>query len=540
MDRRSFLNSSLGALAGGLVLGGYRVKKARAADVGTQSWYKEADVVVVGLGFAGLAAALTAHDLGAKVLCIDKSPIPGGNSITCGGMVFMPTDKQSAVDYYSGMIAGTGNHEEAADFIHSSMNDVPLDMIDVWAEYMVGNRAWLEGQGVVPLDFKPPGEGRTWIAGMVPEFPQMQGSENMTFTMTAPYLMGLQMHRRIMNNLMDKGVEIITECPGKELVQNGNKEVLGIIAERTIQGQKREIAIKARKAVILCTGGFEYNEAMKKSYLGMWPFGAVGGDANEGDGIKMGLAAGADLWHTAATAGIGFGFTPPGQKSGMFSIPLSGRHILVDRFGRRFMNEYQEGFAHNPWLNLRPYNSDKLAFERIPAYWILDKAAIKKGPLGLPLGYGAAKYSWSPDNRKEIQVGWIKVGNTPGELAQKMEFLFTPDKLEATVNQYNQMCRSGYDPDYGRPKVSLYPIEHPPFYAMPVYPTMLNTQGGPKRNKNAEVVDPWGRPIPRLYSSGELGSIYGWIYQGGGNVGECLAFGRRAGEQSAALNPWDV
>jgi succinate dehydrogenase/fumarate reductase flavoprotein subunit len=75
---------------------------------------------------------------------------------------------------------------------------------------------------------------------------------------------------------------------------------------------------------------------------------------------------------------------------------------------------------------------------------------------------------------------------------------------------------------------------------MPVYPTMLNTQGGPKRNKNAEVVDPWGRPIPRLYSSGELGSIYGWIYQGGGNVGECLAFGRRAGEQSAALNPWDV
>ena len=235
MDRRSFLNSSLGALAGGLVLGGYRVKKARAADVGSQSWYKEADVVVVGLGFAGIAAALTAHDLGAKVLCIDKSPIPGGNSITCGGMVFIPTDKQSAVDYFSGMIAGTGNHEEAADFIHSSMNDVPLDMIDVWAEYMVGNRAWLEGQGVVPFDFKPPGEGRTWIAGMVPEFPQMQGSENMTFTMTAPYLMGLQMHRRLMNNLIDKGVEIITECPGKELVQNGNKEVLGIIAERTIQ-----------------------------------------------------------------------------------------------------------------------------------------------------------------------------------------------------------------------------------------------------------------------------------------------------------------
>jgi hypothetical protein len=134
-------------------------------------------------------------------------------------------------------------------------------------------------------------------------------------------------------------------------------------------------------------------------------------------------------------------------------MPFSARHILIDRYGRRFMNEYQEGWAHNPWLNVRNYNSDKLAFERIPSYWILDEGAIKKGPLGVPWGYGAAKYSWSPDNRKEIQAGWIKVGNTLPELAKKMEFLFTTDNLEAAVNRYNQMCRSGYDADYGRPKV---------------------------------------------------------------------------------------
>ena len=204
------------------------------------------------------------------------------------------------------------------------------------------------------------------------------------------------------------------------------------------------------------------------------------------------------------------------------------------------MNEYQIGLGHVHLLNLRPYNSDKLAFERIPAYWILDEAAIRKSPLGVLIGYGFAKYTWSPDNRKEIQAGWIKVGNTLGELAKKMEFLFTTDNLEATVNRYNQMCGSGYDGDYGRVAGSLFPIQYPPFYAMPVYPTLLNTQGGPKRNKNAEVVDPWDRPIPRLYSSGELGSIYAWVYQGGSNAAECFAFGRRAAEQAVTLNPWDA
>jgi succinate dehydrogenase/fumarate reductase flavoprotein subunit len=181
-----------------------------------------------------------------------------------------------------------------------------------------------------------------------------------------------------------------------------------------------------------------------------------------------------------------------------------------------------------------------MGFERIPSYWILDDAAIRKGPLVLPLGYGFAKYSWSPDNRKEIQVGWIKAGNSLEELASKMEYLVTTKNLESAVKRYNDICKSGYDADYGRPKVTLFPIQYPPYYAMPVYPALYNTCGGPKRNKNAQIVDPWNKPIPRLYSAGSLGSIYSFLYQCGGDLTECLAFGRRAGEQSAALNPWDM
>ena len=66
----------------------------------------------------------------------------------------------------------------------------------------------------------------------------------------------------------------------------------------------------------------------------------------------------------------------------------------------------------------------------------------------------------------------------------------------------------------------------------------LNTQGGPRRNARAQIVRPDGSPIPRLYSAGELGSIYSYLYQGTGNIGECLAFGRIAGRNAAAAQPW--
>jgi predicted oxidoreductase len=84
----------------------------------------------------------------------------------------------------------------------------------------------------------------------------------------------------------------------------------------------------------------------------------------------------------------------------------------------------------------------------------------------------------------------------------------------------------------------LSPIKAGPFYAIELSPSMLNTQGGPKRNARAEIVRHDGSAIPRLYSAGELGSIYSYLYQGTGNIGECLAFGRIAGRNAAAEQPW--
>ena len=114
-----------------------------------------------------------------------------------------------------------------------------------------------------------------------------------------------------------------------------------------------------------------------------------------------------------------------------------------------------------------------------------------------------------------------------------------PAVLVETVDRWNRACAAGVDPEFGR-TLMLNPIGQGPYYAVPLSPSMLNTQGGPRRNEHGQVVRPGGEPIPRLYSAGELGSIYSNLYQGTGNIGECLVFGRISGRNVASLTPWNL
>ena len=91
-----------------------------------------------------------------------------------------------------------------------------------------------------------------------------------------------------------------------------------------------------------------------------------------------------------------------------------------------------------------------------------------------------------------------------------------------------------------RAPATLSPLATPPYYAMPLVPSMLNTQGGPRRNERAQIVQPDDTPIPRLYSAGEMGSIYSYLYQGTGNIGEAFAFGRISARNAVAEKPWDT
>jgi len=176
-----------------------------------------------------------------------------------------------------------------------------------------------------------------------------------------------------------------------------------------------------------------------------------------------------------------------------------------------------------------------------PMFMVFDHALYASGPLydRKPVSGWARiveRYEWSEDNSAELERGWIKRAESLAGLAERIGL--SGSALEETVRRWNRNCEGGSDPEFGRRKM-LIPIVKPPFYAIELSPSMLNTQGGPRRNKHGQIVRPDDTPIPRLYSAGELGSIYSYLYQGTGNIGECLAFGRISARNAVAESPWD-
>ena len=126
------------------------------------------------------------------------------------------------------------------------------------------------------------------------------------------------------------------------------------------------------------------------------------------------------------------------------------------------------------------------------------------------------------------------------ELAAAIGVAMDPALLKKSIETYNSYCASGKDPDFGRDPKKLAPIKTPPFYSLPLYPGLVCTGGGPRRNANGQAVDVDGKPIPRLYSAGNCGSVYGHTYGvTGGNLGEMAAFGRISGRNAAALKSWE-
>jgi len=201
---------------------------------------------------------------------------------------------------------------------------------------------------------------------------------------------------------------------------------------------------------------------------------------------------------------------------------------------------------------LTSYDGYALCYPRVPCYWILDEKRRALAPLASYHGtcnppggiMGDIHYVWSADNQKEIDRGWIMKASTIEELPSKIlaapdnNGLMNPAVLRTTVKQYNEYCRKGEDIDFHKPKEWLQPLEDPPYYAVKLWLGGPNTRGGPKRNVRGQVLRVDNTPLPRLYSAGELGSVWGMLYQGAGNIAECIAFGRIAGTNAAAEKVW--
>jgi succinate dehydrogenase/fumarate reductase flavoprotein subunit len=264
----------------------------------------------------------------------------------------------------------------------------------------------------------------------------------------------------------------------------------------------------------------------------------------------MAQKVGADLWHMDMLAGGNCAWFPDDPINTGYAIDIRANNFIwVNRFGSRFCNEMEwVTNRHKGWGIFSEFSLKDAAYTRIPTYLIFDDTARKAGPLNdslqsigrefLPLELGGTP-KWSEDNMTEIEKGWIKKGETVETLAEAIGAPMDAATLKATIEAYNGYCAAGKDTEFDRASRSLKPVETAPYYAVSLYPGMVCTHGGARRNGKAQILDPDQKPIPRLYSAGTFGSVLGRIYSVfGGNVGECCAFGRIAGRNAAAEKPW--
>lgn len=507
-----------------LKVSGNRKEKAVLAPR-SNKWDRTAEVVIVGYGLAGAVAAITAQDEGASVVLLEKQSADSHCSFSSisGGLFLCPSDVDKATEYMRALCR-MGEWAYWTD----------LDTIRVWAEYTAQNKDWLENLG-----------GNLTFFGEAAEYPQLTGANSIELWRYQGS--GLRMMQFMYEQVNSRKVEVLYQTSAQRLLTNDDGEIIGVRATNIRNGQPKEVNIRASRAVILCSGGFEDNEEMKLQYLRMYPVYFAGGTANTGDGIKMAQEVGADLWHMNCCSArlvakfpdfpiaflIDFGGRGWNRRQIMgISEKAAAGFIIVDKYGRRYLNENLK--LHSAFYELTSFDTHRLEYPGVPSYHIFDQRRMEYGRLDQhssgPSGPHQL-YKWSQDNMAELQKGWIVSGETVAEVADRIGV--PPAILENTVQRWNGYCDEGRDPEFGRNPLELVSLDSPPFYAVKLFPGGPNTQGGPRRNSRAQVVNAFGEPLPGLYASGECGSIYGMLYPvAGGNLAECIAFGRIAAENA--------
>jgi len=519
------------------------------------NWDLAADVVVVGFGAAGAVTAIETHDAGATALILEKMAFPGGLSAVSAGGIRVSDSFDEALKYLKATCGGR-TPDDILEVIARGMTEVP-DYIRRLATVSDATVKVTPALGNYPL---PGCEALAYCeVSVVPEIENDKRYHATHFTKN-----GGRLFKVLEDNVILREIPVHYGVAARELIVDANNEIRGLVA--TQDGET--LYIRASKAVALTCGGFENDDEMKQQYLQAKPVLTGSFAGNTGDGIRMAQAVGADLWHMWHYHGpyglkdpkgeYPFGFYlkaipmwTPGYRDRVSDLgvvddhgkPLSQKAlakmawIVVDQDGHRFMDEYPPYPGDTGVRPFDVYDSKRQGFSRIPAYMIFDENGRKMYAIGrTAFNDDKAVYDWSPDNLKEVDRGIFEKAGSIEELAGKMNVEVR--RLEETITNWNRYVADGFDYEHGRQPDSMVPIDTPPYYFGRVYPIVINTQGGPRHNVRQEVVDPFGQAIPRLYSAGELGSVFGHLYMGGGNLTECVVGGRIAGREAAELSPW--
>jgi succinate dehydrogenase/fumarate reductase flavoprotein subunit len=468
----------------------------------------EADVIVVGFGAAGIAAAIEAYRAGAEVIVLEKMPEAraGGNTRVSGGVWFRSLNVEAAAEYFRQLSGSTCQ---------------PDDFVRVWAAETYATTEWVESLGPVEI-------GSMDIPA---EYPELPGSECYGgYVHCGPAWGGGHLHRHLAQVVHDLGIAVHYETRATRLLQEAGRAVVGVHALR--DGQP--VTYAARRGVVLASGGFENNRRMMLDYLRLDVAGSWGSPGNTGDGIAMAQALGADLWHMNNSYSI-VGVPTNGALEGSIyaDFPAHKGVIFVGPDGSRFADETTKK-GHGKAL----VNGRYELFPHQPMNVIFDEATRMSTRVASAPPYSWAvlieDYEWSADNLAEIDNGWIVRAETPGELAGALGM--DPDTFAAELTRYKASCAAGVDERFGRAPETLIPLSTPPYYGFRFSPGVVYTCGGPRRNERSEVLDVHGEVIPRLFAAGEISSSYSWCMDGGMMIADALAFGRIAGRSAAATD----
>jgi 3-oxosteroid 1-dehydrogenase len=541
-------------------------------------WDLETDVLVLGTGAAGMTAALAAHGAGASVVLLEKSRLVGGTTAVSGGVVWVPNNHHLAE------VGIEDSRAEALAYV-KRLTDGRTDdaLVERFVDTAPAMVEWVEAE--TPLRFK----ALARYPDYHPEFPGGKGGgrsldpglfdandlgpwkkslrRSPVFGMTAmtvaeatdwgvfskplklPFKLlgerygkglvcyGGALAGQLLKALLDRKIEPRLEHVARELVVEDGR-VTGVRVEH--QGQ--ELFVRARRGVILASGGFEWNRALAAQFLGGVLTHPNSPPGNEGDGLKMAMAVGADLanmseaWWCPSLVIPGEEYDGKQLHRGDFATRSLPHTIIVNRKGRRFVNEAQN---YNDLMKAF-FAFEPNAYERpnLPAWLVFDHAYLEK-------------YALMTVMPGQPAPEWLTRADTLDELARIVGI--DARGLGQTVDRFNGLAVEGVDPDFARgeslydrfygdpdhlPNANLGTITKRPFYALEVHPGAIGTKGGARVNVDAQVLRVDGAPIPGLYAAGNvMAGVTGAGYPGAGStIAAAMTFGYLAGRHAAATS----
>ena len=485
------------------------------------SWDQTTDVVVIGSGGAGLAAALGALESGAKVTILEKASTLGGTTGGSGGGMWIPnnylavqqglTDTNATLMTY---LTAVGAGEQNNDLITTYLTEAP-----VWLEHLNTITKGSLGFYLSPLYNDYYNIGTTRSFGHLVELPSY----------------GYGMVTAIEAIIKGDGANIMVSTPATGLYMDATGTVVGVQAK----SGSSTINIKANKGVVLAAGGYDFNAAMMASY----PRGPIGGSVavstNTGDCILMAMGIGAAVANMNNNWGVPVYPTSNGPIADWDLWRSKPGAIIVNSAGNRFVNESSAyPVANRAFLS---WDSATYGYPNMPAYTIMDSTAFTK--------YGLA----GATTALSTLPSYIYTSSTLAGLAAALNI--NAAGLAATVATFNTNAANGVDPLFNRGVFSfdtvtggdstrtdlkndcLAPLVTAPFYGAEITSGTCGTCGGPVINSSGQVLDQAGNPIPGLYGAGnDIAAPWGAAYPGGGStVGAATTFGWIAGKSVGSL-----